>query len=77
MGNRPADRELVNFWIDEEIFQKASIVARKNGFKSPGVLAKNILEKHVENVPLCSHHYIEIAKRVKLNERKKYRNKKS
>ena len=75
MGYRPADRESVNFWVDEETYQKALKVAAKNQFKSPAVLAKNILEKYVEHVALSSTDYMEMAERVKANETKKYRKK--
>ena len=76
-GARPPDREYISFWIDEEVFQKALTISRKNKLSSPQALAKEILEKSVDEVTLTHEDYLLIAKRVKANERKKHRTKKS
>lgn len=71
-GSRPADREYISFWVDEEYYQRAQVEAQKRGLKSAGVLAKKIVEEAVESVVLTSADYEEILERVKNNEKKKW-----
>ena len=72
-GGRPADREIITFWVDEEVYEKAGIMARKRGVKSPSLLAKKIVEEAVEDISLGSEEYKRIYERVQSNEKKKYR----